>query len=498
LQDFPNVEDRDISDSSKELIPTVYKELPLPYIPNFSVVAAPFNTPGHQILGLLPKSEQITSKMLWVDDIQIPEVFQLVLALHDQLLSESFQPLVVIFKSEPLPANARILSYTFPRLRSPGGFFNPINSHLLAIPFDYHQFASASYLCLGLLNNFHPLADTLATQKLTPVAISNSRTSSQPSLQSPVIELPQQPVRPAVHLVEPAAVDFVTPSSPLPLARSDESILFRSLEQFIERYPKTPLFTAPENFQILTMLPEDYLNSQQESHPVGLVPKSMALEPNFLPMSIPSDYYNAQNPWNEFQVVAAMNLSFPRFFQPLILMKPLDIDLFNNGVKLPLWTVVNEKGKGQSSYQVVLIRNIYEPMPDSPYLVTCIVPRIQPEAISLSFIVKTPRWMSSPDVLDNPAIHPRVIAATSTSKSFIETAKASIPAVTMSEPSDRERRIENITTPIGNQSNRAQGKSLPSKKSWKNRPSYDIEPSVKVVKREPSKTQRSIWSYFGF
>ncbi len=495
MQDFPNIEDRDISDSSKELSSTVYKDLPLPYIPNFSVVAAPFNTPGHQILGLLPKSEQITSKMLWVDDIQIPEVFQLVLALHDQLLSESFQPLVVILKSEPLPANARILSYNFPRLRSPGGFFNPINSHLLAIPFNYHQFASASYLCLGLLNNFHPLADALATQKLTPFAISNSQTS-QPSLQSPVIEL-QQPVRPipAAHLLETAAVDFVTPSSPLPLARSVESsILFRSLEQFIERYPKTPLFTAPENFKILTMLPEDYLNSQQESHPVGLIPKSVALEPNFLPMSIPSDYYDAQNPWNEFQVVAAMNLSFPRFFQPLILMKPLDIDLFNNGVKLPLWTVVNEKGKGRSSYQVVLIRNIYEPMPDSPYLVTCIVPRIEPETISLS-IVKTPR-MSSPDVLDNPAIRSRVIAANSTSKSFIETAKASIPAVKMSEPSDRERRIENIT-PIGIQSNQAKGKSLPSKKSWENRPSY-IEPSVKVVKREPSTARRSIWSYFGF
>jgi hypothetical protein len=127
-----------------------------------------------------------------------------------------------------------------------------------------------------------------------------------------------------------------------------------------------------------------------------------------------------------------------------------------------------------------------------------------PEAISSSSTVKTPL---STDVLDsNPAIHPRVIA-TSTSKPFIdaETTKSSIAAVKTSEPAeDRERRIETIpTTPIVSQSNQVRGKMLgskplPSKKSWKNRLSYNMEPSVKVVKREPSSTtSRSILSYFG-
>ena len=97
--------------------------------------------------------------------------------------------------------------------------------------------------------------------------------------------------------------------------------------------------------------------------------------------------------------------------------------------------------------------------------------------------------------------------STSTSKPFIdaETTKSSIAAVKTSEPAaDRERRIETIpTTPIVSQSNQVRGKMLgskplPSKKSWKNRLSYNMEPSVKVIKREPSSTtNRSILSYFG-
>jgi hypothetical protein len=491
--------------SCSQVSTAAHEELPLPYIPNFSVVAAPFNTPGHQILGLLPKSEQITSKMLWVDDIQTPEVFQLVLAKHDQVLTKSFQPLVVIFKSEPLPINARILSYDLPRLRAPGGFFNPINSHLLAIPFNFQQFSSASYLCLGLISNFHPFSYSLATQ--TPIVKSQT---SQSSSGSPVIELQQMPVRPipaAQHLPRPAAVDFVTPSSPLPLVRSDESILIRSLQRFAETQPNTPLFKTPENFDLSLLLPDDYMNSLNDSHPIGLVPKSMALEqPNFLPMSVPSNADHTLTPWTDFQVVASMNSSIPQFFRPLIYMKTLDIDSqidsFNNGVKLPIWLIVNEMGREQQQYQAVLIRNPYEPMPDSPYFVLCMTPL--PEAISSSSTVKTPL---STDVLDsNPAIHPRVIA-TSTSKPFIdaETTKSSIAAVKTSEPAeDRERRIETIpTTPIVSQSNQVRGKMLgskplPSKKSWKNRLSYNMEPSVKVVKREPSSTtSRSILSYFG-
>ncbi|KZS10953.1 Uncharacterized protein APZ42_024462 [Daphnia magna] len=482
---------------SKGLSPTVQEDLPLPYIPNYSVVAAPFNTPGHQILGLLPKNEPLTANLLWVDDVKVPEASQLVLALpKGQVLPEKFELIVIRFKTEPLPYNARIVGYNFPRLRYPGGFFNPTNSHLIAVPYNRKsEFSAASYVCLGLLHNSHPLSYTLATQQvqpLVPPAIPSK--TNQPSFQSTVVQQ-QMPMLsiPPLKFLRPAAVDFVTPSSPLPLTRTAENILLRSLEQFIERHPETPLFQLPDNFELSAVRPEIFVDSRERNRPIGIVPKSVPLQSNLLPLMGPPNHDDMTNIWTEFQVVVAMDMSssLPPFFQPFILVKTIQSDLSENGVKLPVFVNINDEDNGKSSYQIVLVRNPYEPIPVHPYFIMCMVPKIQKELTSPMTTIKTP--ISNADVLDNPAIHPRMIATT-TSKPY-ETTKTSIPAVKKTEPAHENGRDD--ITANASQSNQVEGKPLPSKKSWKYRFSF-MEPSVKVIKREEATTQRSILSYFGY
>lgn len=510
LQEFDELEDVSVLDEkissptatpcSKGLSSAVQEELPLPYVPNYSLVAAPFNTPGHQILGLLPKNEPLTANLLWIDDIKVPEVSQLVLALpNGQLLPEKFELIVVSLKTDTLPYNARILSYNFPRLRYPGGFFNPTNSHLVAVPYNRNQFSPASYVCLGLLHNSHPLSYILATQQvqqLVPPAFPSK--TNQPSFQSTVAQQQMAVLSiPPLEFLQSAAVDFVTPSSPLPLSRTAEITLLRSLEQFTERHPETPLFQLPDNFELSAVRPEVFVDSRERNRPIGLVPKSVPLQSNLLPLMGPPNHDDMQNIWTEFQVVVAMDMGspLPPFFQPFILVKTIQGGLSENGVKLPVFANIDDESNGKSSYQIVLVRNPYEPIPAHPYFIMCMVPKIQKELISpMMTTIKTP--LLNADVLDNPAIHPRMIPS-STSKPYIaEIAKTSIPVVKMTEPS-RENGHDIIITNNVSQSNHVQGKPLPSKKSWKFRLPL-MEPSVKVIKREEATTQRSILSYFGY
>ncbi|KAI9555777.1 hypothetical protein GHT06_018293 [Daphnia sinensis] len=484
---------------SKGLSLAVQEDLPLPYIPNYSVVAAPFNTPGHQILGLLPKNEPLTANLLWVDDIKMPEVSQLVLALpNGQILPEKFELLVIRFKTQPLPYNARIVSYNFPRLRYPGGFFNPTNSHLIAVPYNRKpEFSAASYVCLGLLHNLHPLSYTLATHQVQPLVSPAIPTkANQPSFQSTIVQQQMPMVSiPPLEFLQSAAVDFVTPSSPLPLTRTAENILLRSLEQFTERHPETPLFQVPDNFELSAVRPEIFVDSRERNRPVGIVPKSVPIQSNLLPLMSPPNHDDMDNIWTEFQVVVAMDTSssLPPFFQPFILVKTIQGDVSENGVKLPVFVSINDEDNGKSSYQIVLVRNPYEPIPVHPYFIMCMVPKIRKEPTSPMTTTKTP--LSNADVLDNPAMHPRM-TATTTSKPYItETAKTSIPTAKKTEPPHENGRDDVAAN--ASQSNQVEGKPLPSKKSWKYRFSF-MEPSVKVIKREEATTQRSILSYFGY
>ncbi|XP_057367831.1 uncharacterized protein LOC130688809 [Daphnia carinata] len=483
----------------KGLSPAVQEDLPLPYIPNYSVVAAPFNTPGHQILGLLPKNEQLTANFLWVDDVKIPEVSQLVLALpNGQVLPEKFELIVIKFKTEPLPHNARIVGYNFPRLRYPGGFFNPINSHLVAVRYNRKsEFSAASYVCLGFLPNSHPLSYSLATQQVqsrVPPAIPSK--TNQPSFRNTVVQQ-QMPMLsiPPLEFLRPSAVDFVTPPSPLPLTRTAEKILLRSLEQFTERHPETPLFQVPDSFELSAVRPEIFVHSRERNRPIGIVPKSVPLQSNLLPLMGPPNHDDMENIWAEFQVVVAMDTSssLPPFFQPFILVKSIQGDLSENGVKLPVIISINDEDNGKSSYQIVLVRNPYEPIPVHPYFIMCMIPKIQKELTSPVTTTKTP--LSNADALDNPAIHPRM-TATTTSKPYItETTKSSIPTAKKTEPAHENGRDDMAAN--ASQSNQVEGQPLPSKKSWKYRFSF-MEPSVKVIKREEATTQRSILSYFWY
>lgn len=477
------------------------QDLPLPVIPGLSVALAPFNTPMHQIFGLIPESEPLSSNLVYIDNIQIPESYQLVLAVPvGKLLPEKFQPLIVLSKHNPLPLNARVVSYNFPHLRVLGGILSPSNANLAAVQFNQHFFSS-HYLCLGMLPNSHPLSYGLSTQLLPSVQ------AVQPLLAIPIppsgdgLLMPQErvpfepmeKVKSQLNNIPPT--ELSTPSTP-----SIEEILIRSLEQFAGKYPNAQPFNVPDNFHLWPCLHDENLNSQTKEFPVGLVPKSMPPNPKILSLVLP-DFKYSEDIWTDFKPVALLDgpSSMPSYFKPLIMSPLFEPNTIDNSVRLPIIITKTDKNNETQYFQFVLVENASEPIPTGHLM--CVSPNI----LSEHSFMTTPKTSSDPDTPDNLAIHPRflktkanentteTIPATSTASTTISSTTFTPTNTTMAAAQQQSGRSksfkqsDNVTTI----------KYHSSKKSWK-QPTL-FEPSVRVIKRTPIKARESfLWSLFGY
>ena len=307
-----------------------------------NTAVAKIGTFDYHILGLLPKSEELSSEFLWVDNIRIPEEVQLILALPNaRTLPNSFEFLLVAPKSEPLPPNARILNYSFPRLRSSNSFFNPINSHLLAVPFLSIYSNCTSYLGLGLLPNAHPLSLALSLQHVQPAP-------------------PAQPITPP------------SPTAPPPYPSGNVSAPTRSLEQL------------QDNFRITGIERAKILLGKQ--YPLLVTSKSMTPHPNYIPYNLTLPHHEETHKLlNDFQIVAKMDEDpwVPPNFYPLVLV-PIQIgDLSDNEIKLHMFINITEgeEVNEKKNFQVVMLRNPFQKYtPAYPYYIMCIVPKNQPES----------------------------------------------------------------------------------------------------------------------
>ena len=455
----------------------VCPELPLPVIPNFSTVLAPYGTTGHQILGILPKSESSNSNW-WVGDIQIPENVHLIMTPpQPATMPYNFEVLVLVEKRKIAPPKSRILNYSFPPLRylttDGGGFFSPTNSQLVAMPFfDFQSFniqlKNSPYLALSLLPNSHPLSNALSTNPSVPI----------PIIPKPIpMSLPiLQPIPPN-QLSQP-----VTPSPPLLPPSDDVSALVHSLGDFTAKYPGTPLFQLPDNFEITGVHPDHIRTFLGKAYPLILVPKSFPPSQDHLPLMGPPNHDESHQLWTDFQLVAKVDADpwTPPFFHPFVLVSArLLINLSENEVPLPIFINTTEVDgvTGNEILQVIMIRDPRQP-PAHSYHVMCIVPKISRNTNSMT------------DVPESPAIYPSRIIPDNTTTTLPTNTETSTIAVTESGIRGNQHDSESEKKP----------KPLPSKKSWKNRlASYGVvEPSVKVIKREPTATGHSILiSLFG-
>lgn len=452
-------------------------------VPNFSVALARFGQLGHHLLGLLPEAESIPDYMLKVDDIQIPETMQLVLVFpRSSAMPKSFKALVVILKDHPLPVTGRVVKYSFPHLRIPGGgFASPSNADLFATSTNSRQFTSSPYLCLGLLPNL-------------PVPLPFGPLPPPPpfGLHQP-ISLAIPPPIPPLFSMPPFIPNLMIPRFPLPLAESAESTLIHSLQQYVKNKKGNELFFSPENFSLTIVSHTSFLSSANE-YPIGIIPKFLPLSSRFIQLPTPKNMDDSQDLWTDFLVVADTKKDQQPsiFFQPII-FTPAEQQLTNNGVRLPLQLRMIGSSNETVLYDGVLVRNMFESLPSKDFLLYCITPNTQSNETSIDKKKK-----SDADVLDYPAMQPRNKPVSSTTQ---------LPVIYTTKPTTRKPTttyVPSTTKPsVDHEVRNNNVKPFPSKKSWKNQRknhlTTTIEPSVNVVKRAHNEaTEFSIMSFLGF
>lgn len=404
----------------------------------------------------------------------------MLLPVDDQIMPANFLVLVVMCKGKPLPPNAQILTYNFPPLRSPEGFFNPIKDHILAIPFESISSNYSSYLGLGLLPNSHRLSNVLSTaQQIQQVQAAKA---AEMNVTITIPSTPQLPIPPN----QPSQPAATLPPQILP-SPLDEFGVVHAIEEFTAKYPGVPLFQLPDNFLITGVRPENILASLGKKYPLILLRKPVSPSPDYLILKGPPHHNETDQPWGDFQLVAKTDTNplNPPFFLPLILVSVLQNGLSNNELRLPIFVNLHDKVEKEnvtSIFQVVLLLNQLEP-PTHPYFIMCMAPSENP----------TNKNSSDPDAPDNPAIHPRFLPSTSTTTSIpiINKISTSTTIAPVTEPVRGNKPVVAGPDIAGSKSEK---KPLPSKKSWKNRlPPYrvTVEPSVKVVKREPAKASEN-------
>lgn len=444
--------------------------------------------------------------MLWIDNIQIPEDVQLVLVLipdPHSLSANNFQPLYVIPK-DAVSLNFRIINYSFPHLRIRGGFLSPSNSYLVIAPAGQQPL---SVLCLGLLPNDHPSIPKSFQ------ALSNANHVPLNSAVSHGQVIPKQSLPVVVADRLPSIVPyFVVPSPPLPLSQptlSAEANLLRSLQQFLDKDANLRFIREPDNFELVPVSPDTFRTSLKSQHAVGLIPKSIPVSDDFIQFKPLDPEY--QDLWADYQVVADNTTSpAPSFFQPFIVVPIGEPMLNDNCVKLPFFVTRNTQNPDTSiSLQFVLVRNLYELMPAQSFMVLCLVPKSQFNNSAI------PTNSTDSDVLDYPAMQPRLVLTTTTEKpttiatvgsalTLIDETPIAPKTVTAAVSNQSYKQTESSLeshTDSGKQSDTG-FRPLPSKKSWKNRLLPVIEPSVTVVKRTPGSVpttvvERSIFNLLG-
>ena len=346
----------------------------MPVVPNYSTVAARFGLADHYLLGILPKTEELNSYILLVDELQIPEDVHLVL-LSTLDVPDKFQVLIVISKKIPLPPSARILNFNFPPLRGEKNFFYSAVCHLAAMPLkDVKPDHSIYMSLLGLLHNSNPFANF---------------TNALPQLAHHV-----QPVQqPAQSKDFSSVVNSRNLKQALPIIQPkltlNESALLRSLEKYKE---KNALFQIPDGFEMIGVQHpvNDIKALPGDIYPLILIPRNFPPSSDYLSLGGTRPNNETQQLWADFQVVAkkCTNPSTPHALAmsyPFILVPNSQLGFSENELRLPIYidnVKINQiaNGKGEAIkidiYRPALVRDPTKPI-SVPYDLMCIRPKNQ-------------------------------------------------------------------------------------------------------------------------
>lgn len=190
----------------------------------------------------------------------------------------------------------------------------------------------------------------------------------------------------------------VTPPSSL-----DEHDLIRSLEEFMQEYPETPLLTLPPDFEFVGLANINW-TLRGQYYPLLLIPKSIPpIISGYLPVMDPQQQLNSDFQFVADEIVPSRELpSFP--FHPLILVRTRQLDLFSNEVRLPIFLNLTDSGNpaDTSIFQAMILRDPFK-LPSHPFCIMCITPKKRSE------ISQTTKASALPDRPDNPAIQPRMV-----------------------------------------------------------------------------------------
>lgn len=233
----------------------------------------------------------------------------------------------------------------------------------------------SSYTGLSLLPNFDSHSDGLSTtRQIQQVELTVSSKFKEPiSAVAPII-VPM----PISRTQSSDPIDTLLPS-PLALANPwfNEFALIESLEGFAKKYPGTPFFQLPDNFEFRGVPPHEIVLG--EMHQVLLHPKSISANTDdYLPLKGPPLHDEMNQIWVDFQPVSKMdeNPQIPRFFRTLILVSPRQRDLSDNEVLLPISFTTRVDNFGIVTSQVVMLRNPTL-APSYRHLHLCIVPKVK-------------------------------------------------------------------------------------------------------------------------